>query len=456
MTTYSFDDLNWMVGYFDGRFGNPNTSEFYHVVQALKECYRFETFDLDFILDRLKSQYQQAQWKIVLVPSSQSKGISQVMSSSYFMRELMARYPTFFSMYCPNENNIFQTNTLHPLFEPLIYQLNDLPLLMASNGKSFYFRRVECRKDILTAYEMLSQKGYLESNLSTNDYAYIIHLSDVHLGDKSRRETLDLLYHCLDKELGRLKSNYAFKFVITGDLMDSPRRKNMYMASTFINELRSRYGAEVDFILGNHDVIVSGLNMFRIQKSKVVAYLLGESVKKIEDIKVLLIKLNSSLHGNFARGMVGQRQLDEVDEELTTVENLDGYTPIVLVHHHPLPVHKADFLKLKWTERSIVGRVVEKSKTLVDGEELLSWMQKRQVHYVLHGHKHIPSLTYQDGIYVIGAGSSTGVVRDDMDAYISYNLLQFDVRRRRVVSCTLFYEDVAQKQPKHIYTRIFR
>lgn len=455
MTTYSFDDLNWMVGFFDGRFQNPNTSEFYHVVQALKERYQLATFDLDHILANLKERYQQATWKIVLVPSCQSKGVSQVMSSPYFMRSLIQCYPDFFTLYCPNENNIFQTNTLHPLFESLIYQLSDLPLLMATNGSQVYFRRVECRKDILAAYDMLEKKGYLEDNRSTNDFAYIIHLSDVHLGDKSRRETLELLYHCLDQELRHLKSNYAFKFVITGDLMDSPRRKNMYMASAFINELRSRYSADVDFILGNHDVIVSGLNMFRIQKSKVVAYLLGESVKKLDDIQVLLIKLNSSLHGNFARGMVGQRQLDEVDEELTTVENLDHYTPIVLVHHHPLPVHKADFLKLKWTERSIVGRVVEKSKTLVDGEDLLEWMKKRQVHYVLHGHKHIPSLTYRDGIYVIAAGSSTGVVRDDMDAYISYNLLQFDVRRRRIVSCTLFYEDVAQKQPKHIYTRIF-
>ena len=36
------------------------------------------------------------------------------------------------------------------------------------------------------------------------------------------------------------------------------------------------------FILGNHDVIVHGFNMARNQKSKVIAYLLGEVLRLLK------------------------------------------------------------------------------------------------------------------------------------------------------------------------------
>ena len=65
--------------------------------------------------------------------------------------------------------------------------------------------------------------------------------------------------------------------------MESPNRKNMYLANDFMNSLKKKYKANVTFILGNHDVIVHGFNMARNQKSKVIAYLLGENIKVIEN-----------------------------------------------------------------------------------------------------------------------------------------------------------------------------
>ena len=57
-------------------------------------------------------------------------------------------------------------------------------------------------------------------------------------------------------------------FLITGDLMNSPNRKNMYAASHFMNRLKRKYHSDVTFVLGNHDVIVYGLNIFKKTKDK--------------------------------------------------------------------------------------------------------------------------------------------------------------------------------------------
>lgn len=289
-----------------------------------------------------------------------------------------------------------------------------------------------------------------------SEMAYFIQLSDFHFGNSKKEIYSNVLLKMLDEQMTFLDTRYTVKFLITGDLMDSPSRKNMYQASEFLNELKRRYHADVQFVLGNHDMIVKGFNIFRRQKAKVVAYILAENVHVLEDVSVLLIKLNSSLHGNFARGMIGERQLQELDDELTTIDNLEQYTPFVMVHHHLMPVQKADFLKTSWKERFIVGKVVERSKTLVDSDLVLKWMANRHIHYAFHGHQHIPALNKDHGIYIIGAGSSTGVMKDDCDRYLSYNLIQYDVYDKKIISCTMFYEDERRQLPKHIYTQIFK
>ena len=62
-------------------------------------------------------------------------------------------------------------------------------------------------------------------------------------------------------------------FLITGDLMNSPNRKNMYAASHFMNRLKRKYHSDVTFVLGNHDVIVYGLNLLKKTKRQKVGSL---------------------------------------------------------------------------------------------------------------------------------------------------------------------------------------
>ena len=432
---------------------------FYDIVILFRKLYQLDRLNLDECLHVLKERFQQASWRVLLVPSFKEDGISKTFQSEVLFTKIFQTYEHLMPLLCPtdNVNKVLQTNRLYPPFEHLIYHLKELPLLFVFNDEDHYYLQVDSRQTLLEVLAGLNDGKHPGCFLKphTDQLAYFIQLSDFHFGLPNKEEYGAVLLSMLDEQMERLNANYPVKFLVTGDLMDSPTRKNMYRASGFLNELKRRYHADVQFVLGNHDMVVKGFNIFRRQKAKVVAYILGENIHVLEDVKVILIKLNSSLHGNFARGMVGQRQLQEIDDELTTIEDLESYTPFVMVHHHLLPVQKADFLKISWKERFIVGKVMEKSQTLVDSEMLLEWMKKRHIHYAFHGHKHIPALSEKDNIYIIGSGSSTGVMKDDSDRYLSYNLIQYDVAKGKIISCTLFYEDEKRLLPKHIYTRVF-
>ena len=62
------------------------------------------------------------------------------------------------------------------------------------------------------------------------------------------------------------------------------------------------------------------LNIFKRQKSKVIAFLLNESIKVFEEEKIVLIKIDSTVEGNLARGKVGMKQLNNIDEELAAIK----------------------------------------------------------------------------------------------------------------------------------------
>ena len=49
--------------------------------------------------------------------------------------------------------------------------------------------------------------------------------------------------------------------------------------------------------------------------------------------------------------MVGQRLLQEIEDELLSINHLEDYTLIAMMHHHLMPLRKDDFLKIKWKEK---------------------------------------------------------------------------------------------------------
>ncbi len=292
-----------------------------------------------------------------------------------------------------------------------------------------------------------------------NDYqndSYFIQLSDLHLGKNKRQRGLIQLYNSLDAIVPLLHSHEQLKILITGDLMESPNRKNMYLANDFMNNLKKRYKANVTFILGNHDVIVHGFNMARNQKSKVIAYLLGESIKVLEKEKLILIKMDTTSEGNLARGKVGQRQLNEIDDELEAIDHIEDYTMILMLHHHVYPISKAQFIKTKWHEKTFINRIVETSKVLADAPLLIDWIKQRHIQYIFHGHKHLPFFRNQQERYYIGAGSATGGLKESQSRYISYNVVKYNTLEKKMKTCMIFYDDKAKAERQRVEVYLFR
>lgn len=287
------------------------------------------------------------------------------------------------------------------------------------------------------------------------DDSYFLQLSDLHLGREKREKGLSQLYNSLDELVPRLHTLYPLKVLITGDLMESPNRKNMYLANDFMNHLKKRYKADVTFILGNHDVIVHGLNIARRQKSKVIAYLLGENIKVLEKEKMIIIKMDTTSEGNLARGKVGLRQLQEIDDELEAIDHIEEYTLILMIHHHVYPITKAQFIKSKWHERTFLNRIIETSKVLVDAPLLIEWLDNKDIRYVFHGHKHLPFFQKKDNRYYIAGGSATGGLKESRSRYISYNLIKYNHKDHCMKTCMIFYDDKAKAERQRVEVYLF-
>ena len=71
--------------------------------------------------------------------------------------------------------------------------------------------------------------------------------------------------------------------------------------------------------------------------------MLGENIKVYPDVKMIVIKIDSTSQGNLARGMVGQRLLQEIEDELLSINHLEDYTLIAMMHHHLMPLRKMIF-----------------------------------------------------------------------------------------------------------------
>lgn len=332
-------------------------------------------------------------------------------------------------------------------FMEALIQIEKWPGVIIFNMFRSIFRQVTCDEDLNNILEDIRNNKdiFNEYNDYKND-SYCIQLSDLHLGPKKSDKGLVRLFLSLDYLVPYLKSEHKLKFLITGDLMQSPNRTSMYIANDFMINLKKAYKGDVTFVLGNHDVIVHGFNMFRTQKSKVIAYLLGENIKVIEDEKIILLKLDSNSEGNLARGKVRTKQLEEIDEELSAIDHIEDYTIIVMIHHHLHTISKADFIKVQLREKFIWGHLIEKSKILIDAPILIDWLKKHNIHYVLHGHKHIPFFTYDNGCYYIGAGSATGSLKEHVSRYISYNLLKYDTETKKIRYSMIIYADTEKTE----------
>lgn len=345
----------------------------------------------------------------------------------------------------------------YSLFLNALYEIDKWPGVLVFKDQQYFFMPIETKADIDDIFKKIKKDEIFNEHSHHENESYFVQLSDLHLGTKQTDQGLNVLYDSLDELCHSLPHDKQIKFLITGDLMNSPNRKNMYAASAFMNKLKSHYQGDVTFVLGNHDVIVHGLNIFKRQKTKVVAYLLGENIKVFYDIKMIVIKIDSTSQGNLARGKVGQRHLQEIEDELLSIKNLEEYTLVVMMHHHILPLRKDEFLKTKWNEKLFMGKIADSTKALVDADDVLKWIDKHQIQYIFHGHKHIPCVVKNGKTYIMAGGSSCGgETKENKSRYLSYNLLKYDGQAKKFKYCFIFYDDITKQERHRVKVTLFK
>lgn len=268
----------------------------------------------------------------------------------------------------------------------------------------------------------------------------IIHTSDMHLGSEVADSRLPTVKTRIQHIAGALKTESRVLPVVTGDLMDTPNTKHLNSVQDYMHFLDT-LGTERPLIVpGNHDVRHMGVFG---EKFDEVMRLYMKPVAFVDDCKVGLVCFNSVRGGNLARGSIDDREFASLGHELDMEQaRSSSYFLLAMLHHHPCPVERPDWYSRTWYERWL-GKWFEHTDALEDAPLFLEWVKQRKIAAVLHGHKHIPRVTWKDGVSVIGCGSTVGKVPTDAigRTFMSINIITIDVEAGRL-SCRVMAERI--------------
>ncbi|MGE4455475.1 MAG: metallophosphoesterase [Arcobacteraceae bacterium] len=357
------------------------------------------------------------------------------------------------------EKSVNLINTFRA-FEEALKNFDKFPGVLLWDDQNTLFIPTKNEENVIEVFEILAYERhqplqYLkERYYKKENYIYLLHMSDLHLGKVT---------HGRKNELFRLLNNHSIHKddvpiipILTGDLMDSPNQNNKNKVDDFISELNTQFNHKAISVLGNHDVDESGIfSFFRKNKQATMNLFSKSKLQIFNEYRLIIIKICSNRGGNLARGEVGEEQLTEIASELDNVPNIEQYTCIAILHHHPIEISNPDWYDRHWYEK-ILGRHHEKTMELIDSERFLEWCRVRNIKTILHGHKHIPNIQKENHVYCIGAGSATGEIKhvDNRKTYISYNVIKYDLDRNEPIQASIYFEDVIGTSVKHLKTEV--
>lgn len=202
----------------------------------------------------------------------------------------------------------------------------------------------------------------------------IIHLSDIHYGEKTFSKDL------INKLLIQLRKEKPDLILVSGDITQNGYKYEYEVIKKFFERLQNITKTFV--VPGNHDARNVGLIHFE--------KLIGprKFVHVDEEYGVVIIGLDSS-EPDINDGQIGFDQMMWLNHELTKVPN--EFCKIVLFHHHLLPVPNTG------RERNI----------LLDSGDLIQILLDNNVDLILNGHKHVPNIWMLETMVVINAGTAT-------------------------------------------------
>ena len=273
----------------------------------------------------------------------------------------------------------------------------------------------------------------------------LLQLSDLHFGASavSARQVSYVEQHLRGRIEETRRAGGVIQPIVTGDLMDSPSKKNLIEFEAFRNRLEDTAKTKTICIPGNHDMRKKG---FLWRNWEHVSSLEWQNVIASDVCKTIFVCFDTSKEAKLAQGKITKDQFIDVATKLDGMKRLgkyDDHICVTLVHHHPFSTHDDEvdtlpFLRIK----------EEPYLRMENGEDLVKWCASRNVPLILHGHKHRPRFVGREIefegrtrlVRAIGCGSSFGIEGKPL----SYNWITWKPAARRRASSYLSRHQAAR------------
>ncbi|MGB3227091.1 MAG: metallophosphoesterase [Saprospiraceae bacterium] len=350
-----------------------------------------------------------------------------------------------------NISNLKSTERNILLIKALL-NVDNWPGMLIKNNRNVNFVSVNSKPVIFNILELLNNgnridEDWKDSSFNESNTKLIFHLSDLHLGKSSVDKVKSRLFSLLVKIKSIFNSNFNLP-IITGDILDKPSLKLVQQYDEFKNQLNNYGFLNPIIIPGNHDSHFSGflreLNFLTNRSSLFNILFYKESnIIQFESSKLAIICFDSNKGGNIAGGKIGEKQFIDIGNEFDKL-NLDDYFKIGILHHHPVQMAMPGWYIRDNAEELLGERIFESTMKLEDSHLLLEWLEKRDVKYILHGHKHIPNIKMHQGLLIVSGGSATGLVNHILKGktYLSFNLIKFNSNRAKPNVFYIFKEEL--------------
>jgi Icc protein len=200
----------------------------------------------------------------------------------------------------------------------------------------------------------------------------IAHLSDLHLGRDARTEA------SARRLCAALVAARVDAVLVTGDVTHRGRHSELRLFEDVFEPLLSE--GRVVVVPGNHD---------RVGEDAGAALMTGARVDVAPMPGLHVVRVDSTAPHNrsliSAHGRLSSADLADVDAALR--EARPGALTAIMLHHHVLPLPPDDLVEalsswLGWPN----------SEEVAEGAELVA-RARRRCELLLHGHRHVPSLT---------------------------------------------------------------
>lgn len=280
---------------------------------------------------------------------------------------------------------------------------------------------------------------YIDTQFNTRESQYtsesnilptILHISDLHFGNKDVSKNLEYLISHIET------LNGVEHVVITGDLIENPDTTYCHLYNYFISRLQSSLNVPITMVAGNHDHRSGGWMGAKTFRNCDLNF--NEQVIVNDTLQTVFFCIDSSIDGNsyLARGHVSNEQLVEIgqtyQEQIRKSRNdIRHYNKIALIHHHPFA--------FTYDTKSFIKKakiyIHDKTLELKNADEIISWCNDMNITLILHGHKHLQryvecKINSEHGSFAIdalGCGTSTGTKNN----LLSYNLIAINNRSKK-------------------------